>query len=448
MGSIFTSEITRRNFINFVWPSILMMVVIAIKYNMDSILVANMLGEIQLAAIGIAYPVQGIMWGVSIMLASGSSALVAIKLGEGDLDEANRGYSTVCAISLIIGFVFLFAVLLLMDPIVAFLGAEGDLAFHVEEFLRIFAWGFPGAFIGVVFEYFIRVDGNPAYTLVLYLAGAVAHVIVAIVCMGPLNMGMAGDAWGNVVGLYVTMIVGGVYFIFAKTKLRLCRFKPKWRFIGHCFANGSSEMVTESAAGICLFFFNMLVIRMAGATGVAAVNVVLNLHYFVISIYLGYIMGIAPLISYFYGAKEYKKVDKLIGYSKKFIVVSSVLSAIVFLFFAKYLVMLYEAPGSQLFELSVTGTRWLAPAVLIGGINVFASGFFTAYGNGVISALISASRALIMVIVGMFLLSWIFGITGIWMTLFFAETMTLGLTFAMFGKYKNKYHYNIGIGRM
>ena len=448
MSDIYNSEINKKNFINFVWPSIVMMLVIAVRYNIDSILVANMLGEVPLAAVGIAYPVQGIMWGVSVMLASGSSALVAIRMGEGDMPAANRGFSLVCVLSVIIGFIFLFVTLLFMDPIIGFLGAEGELAFHVEEFLRIFAWAFPAAFLGLIFEYYIRVDGNPGFTLVLYLSGAVAHIIVAVVLMGKYDMGIAGDAWGNTIDLYVMVIVGALYFIFAKTKLKLCRFKIEWKFIGHSFFNGSSELVSESAAGICTFCFNFLMLRMVGASGVAAVNIILNLHYFVISIFIGYIMGIAPLISYFYGAKEFKKIDKIIGYSKKFIVVTSIVSAVVFLLFAGLIVQIYERPGSELYEMSVAGVRWMAPALLLGGINVFASGFFTAYGNGVISAIISASRALIMVIIGMFLLSWIFGLNGIWLTLTFAEAMTLGLTFGMFGKYKSKYNYNFGIGRL
>jgi len=448
MSNIYTQEITRKNFINFVWPSIVMMLVIAVRYNIDSILVANMLGEVPLAAVGIAYPVQGMMWGVSVMLASGSSALVAIRMGEGDMPAANRGFSLVCVLSVIIGFIFMFVTLLFMEPIVGFLGAEGELAFHVEEFLRIFAWAFPAAFLGLIFEYYIRVDGKPGFTLVLYLSGAVAHIIVAVVLMGKYDMGIAGDAWGNTIDLYVMVIVGALYFIFAKTKLKLCRFKIEWKFIGHSFFNGSSELVSESAAGICTFCFNFLMLRMVGASGVAAVNIILNLHYFVISIFIGYIMGIAPLISYFYGAKEYKKIDKIIGYSKKFIVVTSIVSAVVFLLFAGLIVQIYESPGSELYDMSVAGVRWMAPALLLGGINVFASGFFTAYGNGVISAVISASRALIMVIIGMFLLSWIFGLSGIWMTLTFAELMTLGLTFGMFGKYKSKYNYNFGIGRL
>lgn len=448
MSDIYSQEITKKNFINFVWPSIVMMLVIAVRYNIDSILVANMLGEVALAAVGIAYPVQGMMWGVSVMLASGSSALVAIRMGEGDMPAANRGFSLVCVLSVIIGFIFMFVTLLFMEPIIGFLGAEGELAFHVEEFLRIFAWAFPAAFLGLIFEYYIRVDGKPGFTLVLYLSGAVAHIIVAVVLMGKYDMGIAGDAWGNTIDLYVMVIVGALYFIFAKTKLKLCRFKIEWKFIGHSFFNGSSELVSESAAGICTFCFNFLMLRMVGASGVAAVNIILNLHYFVISIFIGYIMGIAPLISYFYGAKEYKKIDKIIGYSKTFIIVTSIISAVVFLLFAGTIVQIYESPGSELYEMSVAGVRWVAPALLLGGINVFASGFFTAYGNGVISAIISASRALIMVIIGMFLLSWIFGLNGIWMTLTFAELMTLGLTFGMFGKYKSKYNYNFGIGRL
>lgn len=443
MSDIFNAPITRTNFIKFVWPSILMMVVIAIKYNMDSILVSNLLGENQLAALSIAYPVQGLMWGVSIMLASGSSAIVAIKLGEGKLDEANSGYSIVCVLSVIIGFLFLFVALILMNPIVSFLGAEGELAVYVEEFLRILAWGFPAAFLGVIFEYFIRVDGSPGFTLFLYVVGAVAHVITAIVLMGPFKMGMAGDAWGNVVGLYVTMLAGGAYFIFAKPKLKFQKFRTDWRFIGHCFANGSSEMVTESAAGITTFFFNLVVIRLAGATGVAAVSVVLNLHYFITSIFLGYILGIAPLISYFYGAKAYDKVNQIIGYSRKFTIATSIIAALVCLTLAGVVVQLYERPGSELYEMAVLGTRCLAPAVLLGGINIFASGFFTAYGNGVISAIISASRALIFIIVGMYLLSWMFGMNGLWFTITFAEIITLVITFKMFNKYKEVYHYRI-----
>lgn len=444
MSDIFASKITVKNFIRYVWPSIIMMVVIAFKYNIDSILVANMLGEVQLASLSMAYPIQGIMWGLAVMLASGSSAIVAIRMGEGKQQEANEKFTSICIIAVIMGVIYLLFTMAFMDPIIGLMGADAQLEYHIKDFLNVFMWCFPITFLGLIFEYFIRVDGSPGFTLVLYVVDTVAHVIAVLVLCGPVGMGMAGVAWGNVIGLYVLLFVGLGYFLFKKQrKIRFCRFKTDWRFVGHCFVNGSSEMVSESSAGIVTFCFNLVVINLAGATGIAAVSVMTNIHYFIISVFIGYITGISPLISYFYGAKEYDKVNQVIGYSKKFIIVTSVGAAVLCFLFAGTLVQLFERPGSELYELAVTGVRWLGFAVLLGGVNIFASGFFTAYGNGVISAIISAGRALVFLIIGIFLLSWLFGMYGIWFTITFAEVLTLGLTFYMFNKYKDVYHYRI-----
>lgn len=445
MSDIFSNEITKKKFIKFVWPSILMMVVIALYFGMDSILVANMVGEKALAALSIAYPVQGFMWGISVMLAAGSSAIVAIKMGEGKMEEAKEKFSLVCIVSIISGCIFSAVTLAFLPQIVGVLGATDILWDYCYDFLKVLAWGVPAAFLGVIFEYFIRVDGSPGFTLFLYIMGGVAHLGFAAILMGPFDMGILGTAYANVAGHIMVMVVGGCYFIFGKTRLKFKKFRVDGGFIGHCFLNGSSEMVTESSAGITTFFFNLVVIRLVGEVGVAAVSIVMNIHYLVISIYLGYVMGIAPLISYFYGAKDYDKVNQVIRYSKWFIAVTSIVSAIGCLGLGQFIVMLYERPGSELYDLSVTGVRLLSLALLLGGVNIFASGFFTAYGNGVISAIISASRALVMVIVGMYLLSWIMGMTGIWYTLTFAEAMTLGLTYSMLKKYRDKYKYNIGI---
>lgn len=444
MSDIFKSEITIKKFIKYVWPSIIMMIVVAVKFNIDSILVANMLGENQLAALSMAYPLQGIMWGIGVMLAAGSSAIVAIKMGEGKRQEANEKFTSICVVAVVIGFIYMLLVIVLMNPIIGLMGATADLEGYMKDFLWVFVWSFPGAFLGLIFEYFIRVDGSPGFTLVLYCADVVTHVITILVLCGPVGMGMAGIAWGNFVGLYVLLFVGLGYFLLKKkTNLKFCRFKTDWRFLGHCFVNGSSEMVTESSAGIVTFCFNLVVIRLAGPVGVAAVSIMSNVHYFLVSVFLGYIMGIAPLISYFYGAKEYNKVNQIIGYSKKFTVVTGIIAAAACLLLAPVLVRLFANPGTELYDMAVIGIRSLTVALLLGGVNIFASGFFTAYGNGLVSAVISAGRALIFLIIGIFLLSTLFGMAGIWWVMSFAEILTLGLTVYMFKKYKDVYHYKI-----
>ena len=443
MEAIFAEKVTLGKFVHFVWPSVLMMVIIGLYYNMDSVFVVNLVGEEALAGLSISYPVQGIMWGVAVMLAAGSSAIVAIKMGEGDQQAANEKYTLICIVSIISGILFSAICMVFMDELVEFLGATDTLKHYCHDFLGILVWGFPAAFLGQLFEYFIRVDGRPVFTLILYLSGGFVHLVLDYILMGPLQMGIKGAAYANVAGFVVIMIVGGLYFIFADTRLKFVKFKNDWRYIGHCFLNGSSEMVSEASSGITTFFFNLVVIKFLGDVGVAAMSIILNVHYLLISVNLGYIMGVAPLISYYYGAKEYDKVNIFIRYSKWFLIITSVVSVIGCLLFGQYIVMIFERPGSELFDIALMGVRYLSIALLLCGVNIFASGFFTAYGNGPVSALISMSRALIMNIIGVLVLSSLFGMTGVYLTLAFAELTTLALTFYMFRRYRDRYHYSL-----
>ncbi len=443
MEHLFDNGVSLRKFVGFVTPSVVMLVVIGLYYTVDSIFVSNFVGSDALAALSIAYPLQGLVWGVSVMLAAGSSAIVAIKMGEGKQQEANEKFTLICIVSTAIGIGMILLGFLFMDQLIRFLGATDRLWDYCEPYARILLLGAPAAFLGVLFEYFIRVDGRPGFTLMLYLSGGIVHLGLDYVFIVLCDWGIKGAAWANLAGLCMVMLVGAFYFIFQDTQLKLVR--PKWdgRYVAHSMLNGSSEMVSEASAGITTFFFNMIVIRLAGEDGVAALSVVLNSHYLLISTHLGYITGVAPLISYYYGAKEYGKVNVFLKYSRIFMLASSIALAVLCFVCAPLIALAFEPKGTAVYEMAEVGVRYLSAAFLFTGINIFASGFFTAYGNGQISAMISLSRALIMVIVGAFLLSWLFGLKGVWLSLAFAEITTTGLALYMFRKYKDTYHYNL-----
>ena len=440
---IFTGELNPRRFANFVWPSVLMMIVMALYYTIDSIFVANLVGEDGLAAINIAYPLQGIIWGIAVMLAAGSSSLVSIELGKGNIAEADDKFTYVCVFATVLGIASTVASLIFMTPIVNFLGATEALTEDCHSFLGIFVLGCPGAFLGVLFEFFIRVDGRPVFTVVLYIAGGVIHLGLDILLMGPLHMGLEGAAIANAAGLIATALIGVYYFIFFDTRLNFRRFHISHRYILHSFANGSPELVNESAAGIMVFCYNIVVIKIAAEVGVAAVAVVLNLHYFFMSVHMGYQVGVLPLLSYYYGAKAYDKLNRVMKYTKYYMIVSSVGVAAIFLIMAPLLARVYASPGTELYDMSVTGLRIVSISILTVGVNVFASGFFTAFGSGMLSAIISISRGLVMLVVGLFALSHFFGLNGAWMALPFADVTTLVLSFFLLAKFRDRYHYRI-----
>lgn len=443
MEHLFEKEVRLGTFVRFVTPSVIMLIVIGLYYIIDSIFVSNFVGSDALASLSIVYPIQGLVWGVSVMLAAGSSAIVAIKMGEGKQREANEKFTLICIVSALIGLAMIILGFLFIDHLIGFLGATERLWEYCREYAQILILAAPAAFLGVLFEYFIRVDGRPGFTLMLYLSGGIVHLALDYVFIVHWGWGIKGAAWATLAGMVTVMVIGAGYFIFQETKLKLVI--PKWdlKYIAHSMLNGSSEMVSEASVGITTFFFNMIVLRLADEDGVAALSVVLNAHYLLISAHLGYITGVAPLISYFYGAREFIKVNVFLKYSRVFMLSSSVVIAILCFAFAPLIAQAFEPKGTAVYEMAETGVRFLSAAFLFTGVNIFASGFFTAYGNGQISALISLSRALIMVLVGAFALSWFFGLNGVWMTLAFAEITTTGLALFMFRKYKDKYHYDL-----
>ena len=442
MEHLFDDGVTVKRFFGFVSPSVIMLLVIGLYSVIDSIFIANCVNTHALAALNIVYPVFGFIWGVSVMLAAGSSALVAIKMGQGKALEANQKFTLIYIVATVMALIMIVPSIIFIDELLLFLGASDVLWDYCRTYGMILIFAMPAGFIGVLFEFFIRVDGKPGFTLALYMVSGAVHILLDVFFLVYLDWGIEGAAWATFAGMYSTVIMGAGYFIFRHTNLKFVKPKMYWRYIGHSMSNGSSEMVSESSVGIMVFFFNYIMIHLAGETGVAALTIVLQILYFMVSVYLGYVTGVAPLISYYYGAKEYEKVNCFLRYSKNFILFSSILISAVCLFFAPMLSGVFVPAGSEIYEMATTGIRFMAIGFLFTGINIFASGFFTAYGNGKISALISLCRGLVLVIIFAFLLSYFFGINGVWLALVLTDIVTLLLSLLMFRKYKKRYHYS------
>ncbi|MEG1931276.1 MAG: MATE family efflux transporter [Anaerovorax sp.] len=441
MEKIFENGMNGKKFAGFVTPSVIMLIFMAMYYVVDAIFVANFVGPKALAAMNIIYPICGIGWGISVMLAAGSSAIVAIKMGEGKKQEAKEKFSLICIVSIVLGLIFVTLGLTFTTELVSILGSTPGLHDYCVDYIWVILLGVPGVFLGVLLEYFIRVDGRAGFTLFLYVLGGIVNIVLDYVFIVELNFGIAGAAWATIAGQYAVMIVGIGYFVTQKTNLKFVL--PKWdfKYIWSSMLNGSSEMVSESSVAITLILFNYITLRIAGETGLTALSVVMEAQYLLVSLHLGFITGVSPLISYFYGAKNYTIVNKCLGYCERFIWVASLGMTVLAVVGAPWIASIFIDAGTAAHDMAVTGVRFLSVACLFTGLNVFASGFFTAYANGVISAMISLSRGLIVVIIGAIILPLLFGLNGVWMVPAFAEIVTFALSIYMIRKYKKKYHY-------
>lgn len=200
-------------------------------------------------------------------------------------------------------------------------------------------------------------------------------------------------------------------------------------------------MATALVTGITTLLFNWSMLKYVGEDGVAAITIIMYVLMFVSSMFSGYSYGVAPMISYYYGAKDHARLKKLVRTSLAVILVISLVSVAVSIGITKPLVSIFTRPDNPVYQLAVTGNRLCSIALFFIGFNIFSSGLFTALNNGVVSAILAFSRSFVFMIICLLLLPAILGVTGIWLANPLAEAMAILLATIMFLKYKKTYHY-------
>lgn len=442
MEALFTKKFTFTQFLKFVAPAVISMIFISLYTIIDGIFVSTLVGSDALASINIILPIINIIFGVAIMMGTGGSAIVAIKLGKKKYAEANDSFSLIFVAALVMGVALATITLVFFDKICMFLGATENLLPYCVSYGKIIALFTPIFILKSMLEFFVRTDGDFNFSLFLSIIGGVINIGLDYVFIVTFNMGIAGAALATGLGVLVSMILGFWYFTSKKSTLKFIKPKFDFKILSETMVNGSSEMVTELSTGVTTLIFNILVLKYAGEDGVAALTIILYAHFLLVSTYLGFASGIAPLISYNYGCKNVSKLKETFKYSKIFILVSSIIIFISSMVFAPYIVRIFVSPESNVFLLALSGLKLFSIAFLFVGVNIFASGLFTAFSNGKISAVISFARTFLFIFIGVLILPTAFDLNGVWLTVPFAELATVVLSLVFIKKYKSRYSFN------
>lgn len=441
MEKSFSKKFTPIEFLKFVSPAIISMVFISLYTIIDGIFVSTLVGSDALASINVSFPIINIFCGFGIMMSTGGAAIISIKMGENNYDEANNSFSFILLFSIIIGILFMIISMFFVEDMCIALGATDRLLPYCVTYAKISILSAPFLITKLLFEYFTRTDGSSNFSLFLSIIGGVTNIFLDYVFIKIFNIGILGAGLATLLGIIISSIIGLMYFLSNKSTLKIIVPKIDFKLVLDAMINGSSEMVTELSTGFTTFLFNIVALRFAKEDGIAALTIILYAHFLMTSIYLGFSAGVAPLISYNFGANNYDKLKETFKYSLKFIAITSILVFIFSLVFTPFIVGVFVKPSDDVFYLALEGLTIFSITFLFVGINIFASGFFTAFHNGKVSAVISFSRAFLFVIVGIYFLPNLLKLNGLWLTVPFAELMTIFISILYIKKYKYKYNY-------
>lgn len=434
MSHSINQDITPAGLLKFAAPSIVMMVFMSLYTIVDGIFVSRFLGSNALSSLNIVYPVISVAIALSTMLGTGGSAIISKYLGEGKNERAREALTQFVVLTLLLSFVLLILSEMFLTPISRLLGASDVLLADCRLYLGASMLFAPACMLQAVFQSFLVTAGRPGLGLLLMTGAGICNMILDYVLIVPCQMGIAGAALATGIGQCIPAVCGLCFFLFTRQDLRFCRFTFSAKEILDACYNGSSEMVSQLSNAVITFLFNIVMMSLAGEHGVAAITILLYGQFLFNAVYLGFSIGISPVIGFQYGAGDRTKLRKIYRISFLSVAISSVVIVAAAICFSPTIVAIFTK-DQRTFELASVGFRLFAVNFLFSGINITSSGFFTALSNGKVSALISFSRTLVFIVISLLILPRILGITGAWIAIPVAEFLTLLISGWMHRKY-------------
>jgi putative MATE family efflux protein len=419
--------------LRFAAPTILSFVFLNIYFIIDGVFVARAVGTAGLAAVNITMPVFGVMLALATMMNTGGSALIASLIGEGKLDTARKGFSFLL-LSCVAGSALLAALaLLFLRPLVGILGADAGLLPLCEDYIIPLVISGPFIMGGIILDGFLIVEGRPMLSMASSLFGGFINIALDYVFLFQWGMGIEGAGIASGIGYSVSALIGLFYFgVRRKGTLRLVRPVPHWAILRKSASNGVSEMVSMLSGSVVIIVLNNTMMGLAGENGVAAISIAQYVEELLTSAYLGYAEGVAPLMSYNHGARDFEKVRRIFRFSLRIVAAFGVFTFLISLWVAEPVVAAFAEGSEAVFQMAVHGFHIFAVNFLFVGFNIYASSFFTALNDGRISALLSFCHTLVFMLGMLLLLPCFFGVDGVWLANPAAEILAMGLSFWMF----------------
>ena len=428
--------------IRFTIPSILMMIFTSIYGVVDGYFVSNFVGKTPFAAVNFIMPFLMVVGAMGFMFGTGGSALIARIMGEGRREKAQEIFSLLIAATVVSGLVIAVISILFLPQIAAFLGAKGEMLADCIRYGRIILVALPFLMLQYAFGSLSVTAEKPKLGLIVTIILGVLNMTGDVLFMGVFHWGIAGAAMATAMGQIIGGTIPLVYFL-RKNSSSLRLRRPKWDggALRRAFTNGVSELMSSISMSIVGMLYNAQLMRYAGENGVAAYGTIMYVDFIFLAIFIGYATGVAPVISYHYGAGNKKELNNLLKRSVVLIAAASLSMLLLSEVMAAPLAAIFVGYDAGLLDMTVHAYSIYAVSFLFCGFSIFSSAFFTALGDGLTSALIAFLRTLVFESASVIILPLLLGLNGIWGAIIVAECMSVTVSVIFLVAKRKRYQY-------
>ncbi len=435
-----SDHFTYARLIRFSLPSIVMMIFTSIYGVVDGIFVSNFAGKTPFAAINLIWPYIMALGSLGFLIGTGGTALISKTLGMGDRKKANEIFSLLTVSCVVCGLSLSVLALIFLRPVAKIMGAEGKILENAVLYGTIVLPAATAYILQFAYQSFCVAAEKANLSLIMTVASGVCNIILDILLVP--RFGLVGAASATAISQILGAMIPLVYFVRPNNSLlRLVKFRLDWKSLWRTFANGSSELMSNLSMSIVGILYNLQLLEYAQENGIAAYGVIMYVNLVFIAIYIGFVIGVAPLIGFNYGADNRPELKNLFRKSLTVISITAVAMTGLAIALARPLASIFVGYDQTLMDMTVRGFALYSVSFLLCGFNLFGSNMFTALNNGLISALISFARTLFCQIAAVLILPVFWGLDGIWLAITAAELVALLVTVACFIIFRKRYHY-------
>ncbi len=435
---ILTTQSIAQLFMKYCIPAVIAMIITGVQGMIDGIFVGNFVGSYALASVNIALPFMQLIIGFSMIISIGTQSYVGMKLGQGEIENAQNSFNTFKILIFIIAALITLLGLTLNREIAEILGADESLLDNSANYIKyicIFA-------IPMCLMYYLgflnRILGKPERYFYASILSIIINISLDYFFIVHLALGVCGAALATGLAYTSALLIVISPMLQKENSINLFVGKFSKKSIFFVFYNGSSEGINSISVAITAFLFNTSLMQINGPDAVAAFTSINYVGTLGAMILFGISDGIGPIVSYNFGTRDYTRVKQMmkLAYLSNFIFGIILFSFLYF--YGKELVGLFIKNNPDLISLAVEGGKLYGIAFIMSGYNILNSGYFTFIGRGFESVVVASCRGFIFVSIGIFVLPIFWGIDGIWLSVAFAEFWAVIIGFFLVKKINKK----------
>lgn len=430
---VFQISKTKRKFFSYIIPSLSAMIIFSLYSMVDGFFVSKFVGVDALSAVNLSMPFVNIVFALGIIAAVGSQTLCGVFIGRKNYLKANKIFSfnikTVTVFSILLTILFYFN----LDSIAYLLGANDELKPLVIKYIGSIVYFIPFLMISYNFEVIVKVDGFPRLAVLTVITCGLSNVVLDYVFVAIMGKGLEGAAIATGISQVISTIVYLIHFTLGKSNLEFVEVKFSLETLKSIVSLGIGDFVSEVGIAMIVLFYNLFIINNLGERAIATFSVISYVNNLALTCFAGITQGTQPLLSYYYGKKDYETLKNLFRYAVISILVTGFIFFLASQVFPEKIFSIFLDADEETLIYSVAALRKFSISFLITGFNVLIAAVCVSFLKPAYSLTINVLRSFVMIALSLYVLTKI-NPALIWFASSFSEFFTLMISFIL---YKN-----------